>query len=183
MNVKDKIDELREYVKKKFDEADLKFCGFKWYFDEHISHVERIAQKLALKYGADLTVVRLAALFHDIGLIGKGRQGHEERSAKIAEKILTEKGFNKRTIKRVKSCILQNSDEIEAKVLSTADALSHFRASFLFVKAKMFQSYKDFKKWVIEKLEQDLKRIKFQDEYKCAKKKLELIKSILSENP
>ena len=175
----ERIRDIEEYVSKRFEEADLNFCGFVWYFKEHIEPVKKIAERLAVKYGADLTAVRLAALLHDMGLIGEGPDGHEKRSTQIAEAVLREKGFDEQTISRVKSCILHDRSTIEGKVLDAADALSHFRPQFLFYRAKLSRSYEEFKKYVLEKLERDERRIEFPEERKYAESRFGMIKKLL----
>ena len=98
------------------------------------SHVERV-YKLALKIGkkekADLFVLSLAALLHDID-VKRGRQNHHLRSAKVAGRLLEELGVDKKTIIRVQDCIKAHSYRgarehpartIEAKIISDADKL------------------------------------------------------------
>ena len=54
---------------------------------DHVLRVLRMAEKIALIEGADIEIVRAAALLHDIGL-DQGRAGHETSAANRAREIL-----------------------------------------------------------------------------------------------
>jgi len=54
---------------------------------DHILRVLHMAEKIAQAEGADIDVVRAAALLHDIGL-DQGRAGHETSAANRAKEIL-----------------------------------------------------------------------------------------------
>ncbi|RAJ15130.1 Pycsar system effector family protein [Olleya aquimaris] len=77
----------------------------------------------------DAEVLQLAALLHDVGYV-KTRAGHEEVSAEIARKFLSDEGVAEKTIKQVEDCIMatkfdtQPQNELE-KILRDADS-SHF---------------------------------------------------------
>lgn len=105
----------------------------------HVERVERLAETLAEKEGADMELVKLAVLLHDIG---RGREDrgeigdHAEWGAEKAGEILREHGHNSDTIESVKHCIRAHrySDEmepetVEAEVLSDADNLDALGAS------------------------------------------------------
>ncbi|MFP4117104.1 MAG: HD domain-containing protein [Candidatus Aenigmatarchaeota archaeon] len=169
-----RLDEISQLVKERFNEADVKVHGFTWFFGEHVSVVEDLALDLCDKYGADKEVVRAAALLHDVGLIGEGPEGHEERSADGCKKILADHNFSKEFREKVSDVILDNGDTLEGRVLETADALSHFKSAHFFVKAATEDTYEDFKAWAIEKIEYDLNRIHFEEESEEAQKLADL---------
>lgn len=177
----EKIEKLAEFVSKKFEEADMKFCGFAFYYPYHVYLSKEYGKKLAVKYNANPAVVELAMLLHDIGLIGKGREGHEQRSIELADKILREYGFSEDLIKHVKSCILHDSSTIEGKICDTSDALAHFNFSFIISKAKLYKNIEEFKEWLFKKLEKDYNRIQFPDEKKYAESKLNAIKTLIKD--
>ncbi len=54
---------------------------------DHVLRVLHMAEKIAQAEGADIEVVRVAALLHDIGL-AQGRAGHETSAANRAREIL-----------------------------------------------------------------------------------------------
>jgi len=103
---------------------------------EHVLRVYRIAERLAEAEGADLEVVRAAALLHDSrgsapGLEGEARAEHHTASAEFAGDVLVNKHWPEDKINAVQDCIRAHrfrGDEdapetIEAKVLFDADKL------------------------------------------------------------
>jgi uncharacterized protein len=103
---------------------------------DHVLRVYRIAERLAEAEGADLEIVRAAALLHDSqgsapGGEGEARAEHHLTSANFARQVLTQKGWPEAKIKAVQHSILahrfrgaENAPEtIEAKVLFDADKL------------------------------------------------------------
>ncbi len=99
----------------------------------HIIRVYRMAENLAVAEGADLEIVRAAALLHDAEGpgIGDNRLEHHHTSADFAEKILTAEGVSVAKIKAVQHCICahrfrdpsEQPQTIEAKVIYDADKL------------------------------------------------------------
>ncbi len=102
---------------------------------DHIQRVYRMAERLALAEGADLEVVRAAALLHDIEgsypAEPGGRQNHHQQSADIAAEILQAEGWPAERITAVQHCIrahrYRDNREppatLEAKVIFDADKL------------------------------------------------------------
>lgn len=100
----------------------------------HIERVYRMAERLAMEEGADLEIVRAAALLHDADGTTPGSESrleHHLRSAEIAEKVLAQEGWSKDRIKAVQHCIRAHRyrDDreppatLEAKCLFDADKL------------------------------------------------------------
>ncbi len=112
-----------------------------WYTDEdpvhdfsHIERVYRLAEKIAVAEGADLEIVRTAALLHDVegSLSGsEERANHHEFSSEFAARILAGEGWSPERIRAVQHCIRahrfrgngENPATPEAKVLFDADKL------------------------------------------------------------
>jgi len=112
-----------------------------WYKDtdpvhdfSHIERVYRMAERLAIAEGADLEIVRAAALLHDADGTTPGsdaRLEHHLRSAEFALLILQAEGWTEQRIKAVQHCIRAHRyrDDreppatIEAQVLFDADKL------------------------------------------------------------
>lgn len=101
---------------------------------DHVQRVYELAQVLAKKEGADLTVVRVAALLHDIKraeeAASKYKICHAIAGGQAAAKILRKLGLDEDFVAAVKHCIeahrYRNNIKprtIEAKVLSDADKL------------------------------------------------------------
>ena len=69
--------------------------------DVYIRHVELVrkyAVMLAQEYGADVEVVEVAALLHDIG--ADAGKAHPQKSAEIAEGFLKERGVDEGLIRK-----------------------------------------------------------------------------------
>jgi uncharacterized protein len=111
-----------------------------WYPDfdpvhgfDHIMRVLRLAERLAAAEGADLEIVRSAALLHDASGAetgGAGRAKHQHHSADFAAQILEAEGWPAERVAAVQHCIRAHrfrGDEspvtLEAKVLFDADKL------------------------------------------------------------
>ena len=100
---------------------------------DHIQRVYRLADRLAQAEGADLGIVRAAALLHDAKgpLPGDSRSDHQLASADFARQILESEGWSVEQIEAVQHCIRahrfrddrEQPETIEAKVLFDADKL------------------------------------------------------------
>ncbi len=101
---------------------------------EHILRVLRMAEKIARAEGADLEVVRTAALLHDIARADEDRGDvkidHAELSAERARAYLTEHGASRDFADRVAEAIrahrfrgTRTPDSLEGQILYDADKL------------------------------------------------------------
>jgi uncharacterized protein len=152
----DKINEIREEAKKFF-------LGAKGSHNfDHTERVYRLAVHIAKEEGADLEIVRIAALLHDIARPeqdrSNGKIDHASRGAELARILLEKHGFSDDFIERVAHCIEAHRfrksivpQTLEAKVLSDADKLDAIGAvglgrAFLFageVGAKLHNNDRD----------------------------------------
>jgi len=114
-----------------------------WYQDSdpvhdynHVLRVYRMAEHLAIAEGADLEIVRAAALLHDSrgsapGGNAEDRAEHHITSARFAVEVLRGKNWPEDRIEAVQHCILAHRyrgkehepETLEAKVLFDADKL------------------------------------------------------------
>jgi len=111
-----------------------------WYPDydpvhgfDHILRVLRMAERIAKAEGADLEIVRAAALLHDASGAetgGEKRSEHQHHSAEFAKEVLEAEGWPLERIATVQHCIRAHrfrGDEVpqslEAKILFDADKL------------------------------------------------------------
>jgi uncharacterized protein len=100
---------------------------------DHILRVLRMAERLAEAEGADIEIVRAAALLHDASGAetgGAGRADHQNSGADFAEQILKAEGWPPERIAAVQHCIRahrfrgnEQPQSLEAKVLFDADKL------------------------------------------------------------
>jgi uncharacterized protein len=103
---------------------------------DHIERVYRMAERLAIAEGADLEIVRAAALLHDADGAATeggdtGRAEHQHASAAVARQVLLQEGWPESRILAVEHCIRahrfrddrEQPETLEAKVLFDADKL------------------------------------------------------------
>ena len=102
---------------------------------DHVLRVTHLAAQIAAAEGADLTVVRLAALLHDLptppGLDGDHRMAHHLRAAAAARQLLAARGAGAELIDQVAHCIEAHRfrdqrvqpQTLEARCLYDADKL------------------------------------------------------------
>ena len=101
---------------------------------DHVLRVYHMAERLAEAEGADLEIVRAAALLHDAeGTMpgAESRTNHHHASAEFAAEVLRREGWDPERIAAVQHCIrahrFRDTSEpphtIEAKVLFDADKL------------------------------------------------------------
>jgi putative nucleotidyltransferase with HDIG domain len=118
------IDKIRTLVRKDY------YSEFT--YDYHINIVVKYALLLAEKVKADKEIVEIAALLHDIGKKEYGNNDHHLTSATEARKILNKLDFQKDKIESIIHCIESHrgkgvdAETIEAKVIMSADAMSHY---------------------------------------------------------
>jgi uncharacterized protein len=103
---------------------------------DHILRVYRLAERLAHAEGADVEIVRAAALLHDAhggNTMGgeEGRSDHHQVSAAFARQVLSEEGWPEDRITAVEHCIrahrfrdqAERPQTLEAQILFDADKL------------------------------------------------------------
>jgi uncharacterized protein len=129
---------------------------------DHIRRVYALCLKLGRKEKADVNILKLSALLHDIGrkeeLESKGKMCHARVGSQKARQILADFGIPQAVQKEVLHCIRshrfrgqQAPRSLEAKILFDADKLDSIGAvgigrAFLFageVGARLHNSHKD----------------------------------------
>lgn len=119
------IDESEKYKKISEDHYD--------FWDEHIKYVFDEGIKLAEAYGADVEIVSLGALLHDVALIERvgDRKDHHINGEKIAKEVLERLNYDDFKKERVLKCVYnhrssKNAKTIEEICVADADILAHF---------------------------------------------------------
>ncbi len=110
---------------------------------DHVWRVTQMAQRIAQAEGADVQVVRLAALLHDVSLAAEGdddshtrRRAHHLAAADYARAFLTAQGMGTEAVANVVHCIEAHRFRdravqpatLEAKCLYDADKLDSIGA-------------------------------------------------------
>lgn len=103
------------------------------FWNEHIKYVFDESIKLAKIYGADVEIVSLGALLHDIALIEKvgDRKDHHINGEKIARNVLDDLKYDSSKKERVLKCVYnhrssKNAETLEETCVADADILAHF---------------------------------------------------------
>jgi uncharacterized protein len=119
---------------------------------DHVLRVVQLADRIARAEGADVEIVRTAALLHDIGL-DEGRAGHETSAANRSKDILREHGYAEPFVEAVAHAIESHRfrsgpapQTLEAKVLFDADKLDSIGAIGV-ARAVAFGAHRGQKLW------------------------------------
>jgi len=141
------------------------------FWNEHIKYVVKNALELAKKYKADIEIVELGALLHDIAMPSEygEREQHNVYGAEIAEQLLTQLNYPKERIEHVKNCVLNHRgskdrprNTIEEQCVADADVIAHFDcipSLFSLVYKEMNLSISEGKEYVRKKLERDYNKL------------------------
>lgn len=130
MTVEEKI---YKEVKKRCEQPTNAYGMGAW--DHHIKIVYELVKKYAAEYGANLEIVSIAALLHDIASVTDVTftEEHHIIGAEIAEKLLLVEDYPIERIGLVKKCILNHrgsrlieKTSPEEICVADSDAMAHF---------------------------------------------------------
>lgn len=154
------INNIKKYVIEKCEEYKVNSSDNYDFWNEHIKYVYYEAIGQAKKYDADLDIVKLGALLHDIALIEKvgERTDHHINGKVLSDKILDKYGCRKDVKERVLGCVLnhrssKNATNNEELCVCDADILAHFdNIPMLFNSAinRHKLSLSELRKWIDE---------------------------------
>ena len=161
------LDKVKEEVSRR---ADSRGCS--WFVERHVKlvveNVKYILDNEESARGANRDALLLAAWLHDMQRVEMPEKDdeHEELGAEIAAEILSCFGVAQETIDSVSESISRHSarkrapESVEAKILATADAMSHFSPDF-FLSLLLYgtppkNDVGELKKWALAKLEKDM---------------------------
>lgn len=178
----DIIEEIKKYLIKKTEEYKLNSEDHYDFWNEHIKYVYEESIKLAEKYNADIEIVSLGALLHDIALINQvgDRKDHHINGEKISRDVLEKLNYDKGKMERVLKCIYNHRSSkqagtIEEMCVADADILAHFDNipmlfNSAFVRNKI--SLNEVREWMKNTFERDFNDLSdktqktFGDKYK-----------------
>jgi uncharacterized protein len=136
--MKQKLYDLVEKQSYEFDKHESVERGCTWKY--HLFPVVQNAVMLAKKYGGDVEIVEMAALFHDYaGMVDfdKYYETHHIAGGDLAEPILREYGYSQEFIDKVKQCIFSHRASVPEEKLSVeeiciadADGITHIENVF-----------------------------------------------------
>lgn len=159
-------------------------------WDHHIKIVYELAKKYASEYGADLEIVAIAALLHDIASVTdiSFTEEHHIIGADIAERLLLAENYPKEKIELIKKCILNHRGSRlaykttpEEICIADSDAMAHFYSipSLLsMVYKEKGMSIDDGSKFVMDKLDRSYNKMSKKGK-KLVKKQYDSAKDIL----
>ena len=154
----------------------------------HINLVVKYSKVLSKRLKANEEICILASLLHDISKMKKDFVDHDIKGSIEAEKILLNLGYDNLKTLKVKECILTHSSKkfkpksVEAKIVASADAISHFYnfdAFCFYVYNTKNLSKEEGKKLILKKYSTAYKKIMPKARY-LVKKRYEAIKLILN---
>ena len=162
-------------------------------WDLHVSAVVKSSLKLGKQLmltQQQLEIVELAAWLHDIEKIKGNKELHHVKGANTAEIILKEHNYPQDKIDQVKHCIITHSSDtnyqpesIEAKIVSDADALSHFSNIhwLIYFSLKKGETFEESREALLKKMDKCWKKLRLNDSRGLAKEKYDAIKMLFSE--
>jgi putative nucleotidyltransferase with HDIG domain len=191
MNSK-KIQQFEDEIKNLYSNSNLETHSFSesspkvWlplFWDYHIKYVINKSKNLAEKYQADLEAVWLGAILHDIARL-YDKDPHDEKGTEIGYKMLIERDYSQDLAEKVKeiilthSCIKYKPENLEQKIVATADAMAHFIPPFYLWLSKFGKdSFDKIIKSSSDKIERDInEKIFFEDEKMEVREEYEVLK-------
>lgn len=156
MNIIQEIkQELMTLNQKYIEESDDNYD----FWNMHIKYVVKEAVDLAKKHNADVEIVELGALLHDIALVAKvgTKKEHHTNGVLLAKELLQRYDYPVDKQDKVLGCILnhrssKNATNIEELCVADADIIAHFynipNAFVIGVKKHNFSRPEEFMNWL-----------------------------------
>ena len=172
--INDIENELLEINQKYIDES---IDGYD-FWNQHIKYVLREARELASRCNADMEIVELGAILHDIALVSKvgTKADHHHNGVILARELLSRYNYPLDRMDRVLGCIQnhrssKNATNIEEMCVADADIIAHFyniTSSFVIgVKKFGYDKPQQFMEWLSKDYEDmsDTTKVLFKDRY------------------
>jgi HD superfamily phosphodiesterase len=159
------VEQVKDYVLKQTELYKNTSSDNYDFWNEHIKYVYKESLDLAKAYNADIEIVSLGALLHDMALVNKvgDRKDHHINGEKIAKEVLESFNYDNEKTSRVLKCVYnhrssKNSESIEETCVADADILAHFdNLPMLFNSAFVRNnvSLNEVRDWMREAFEKD----------------------------
>ncbi|MFX1587394.1 MAG: HD domain-containing protein [Promethearchaeota archaeon] len=162
------LETIRKFARENSESDDIH--GF-----PHVERVYNLCLKIGKKLDADIKILKIAALLHDIGRNKEGvstfKRNHAEISAELATNLLTiiDIDLPKEDVENIIHCIRAHSfsnelkpKTLEAKILSDADKLDALGAIGLYRTIGFTVKSRGGVDQVIEHLENKIMKLKSQ---------------------
>lgn len=160
------VEQVKTLIQQKSDAYQVTNPGHYDFWNGHLKYVYQEATDLAQKYNADIEIVQLGALLHDIALLDKvgTKADHHTNGKMLAKQILQSYDYPADKAERVLGCVLhhrssQNAENIEELCVADADILAHFDCiPMLFNSAYMVHGLKnmqDVSEYMMETFNKD----------------------------
>lgn len=165
----DVVESIKKELMKRCDLYNQKYDYDFW--NDHIKFVVKNAVELAEKYDADVEIVELGALLHDIAMPSEygPREEHNVYGVEIAEELLTKLNYPQDRKERVKDCVLRHRgskdlprNTIEEQCVADADVLAHFDcipSLFRLAYGEMNLNVSEGEEFLRKKLERDYNKL------------------------
>ena len=165
------VDSIKAELLKRCENYKKKYGYDFW--NDHIKYVVKNSIELAKKYGADIEIVELGALLHDIAMPSElgPREEHNVYGVQIADELLTQLNYPEDRKERVKECVLRHRgskdlprNTIEEECVADADVIAHFDCipsvfHLAFGKNELDLSIEEGTEFVKKKLERDFNKL------------------------
>ena len=163
------IEQIEAEVIRRYNSPSNIFGAESWHY--HTKQVVKKAIVLAEQHNADVEIVTLGALLHDIAAITDEKyvENHHIIGAEIADELLTKLNYPKERIEHVKQCVLNHRGSkpaekltIEEVCVADADALAHFDnipSLFCMVYKERGMSIAEGEQWLKSKLERSYAKL------------------------
>ncbi len=185
MRKNNRLKEIEKYVSQEFSKHNLH-----WFDEYHVKLMWKLALKLnEIKKGNE-EVIKLAVLLHDAARM-KDPEHHDTIGAKESKKFLKKYGYSESIIKQVSHCIEthrcinKKPKTLEAKIISSADAMAHlkFLPILFWVPFRIKKmDIEDGIRWIRKKIDRDWKqKILLPEAKEMIKKEYQIASKILDQ--
>lgn len=157
MNYKKILKEANNYIEQYVERYGRRQYAF--HNMHHIANVSKAVDEISdyyKLYAEHYFIVKAGALFHDLGYISHGPQGHEAKGALLAKAFLDSKSVSTDMTQSVINCIMATRDKQHPttfleSILCDADLIHLGKKNFSRLNFCMFQEIMDLRKFELDK--------------------------------